>query len=77
MFISLDEVNAELVEGGGGGVTEVVGDSRLHGLDVRCRRAHRAWRGRQRRRQLLELLFGHQPPVEGRVVPSAGRPLRR
>jgi len=77
VLISLNEVNAELVEGGSGGVSEVVGDARLHGLNIGRRGAHGARSGRQRRRDLLELLLGHQSSVEGRVVAPAGRPLLR
>lgn len=55
VLVGLDEVDAELAQGCGGRVSEVLGDARLHGLNVR-------WGVRA-----CQLLLVHQPPVQHRM----------
>lgn len=55
VLVGLDEVDAELAQGCGGRVSEVLGDARLHGLNVR-------WGVRT-----CQLLLVHQPPVQHRM----------
>lgn len=79
VLVGLDEVDAELVQRRGGGVTEVVRDASLHGLDVGGRRAH-PWYARsrgQRRRDLLELLLGHEATVQRCMMASSSSLERR
>lgn len=58
VLVGLDEVDAEFAQGCGGRVSEVLGDARLHGLNVR------------RGVRTCQLLLVHQPPVQHRMSPA-------